>query len=119
MPAFAKAVYGVIGVLALAASTVVLVWPSVVVRAADPPVVTHLLQEQAAAFVFIGLMCLWCVRHFAQRRPVHAALMIFAVLYAAVHWWGVLDGDTPSPGSYATLVLVMLLAAMWPRTNGT
>lgn len=119
MPAFAKAVYGVIGVLALAASTVVLVWPSALVRPADPPVVTHLLQEQAAAFVFIGLMCLWSVRHFAQRRPVHAALTIFAVLYAAVHWWGVLDGDTPSLGSYATLAFAILLAAMWPRANET
>jgi hypothetical protein len=117
MPRFAKAVYGLFGVLALAAGAVVLVWPSAVVRQTDPPVVTHLLQEQAAAFVFIGLMCLWCRRHFAHRRPVHAALLVFAGLYAAVHWWGVPGGDPPSPGAYATLALVILLAAIWPRSN--
>jgi hypothetical protein len=119
MPAFAKAVYALLGVLALADGAVVLVWPSALVRASDPPVVTHLLQEQAAAFVFIGLLCLWCRTHFAQRRSVHAALVVFAGLYAAVHWWGVLRGDTPSAGSYATLALVILLAAMWPRSNET
>ena len=119
MPTFAKAVYGLFGVLALAASAIVLVWPSAVVNATDPPVIRHLLQEQAAAFVFIGLMCFWCRQHFSQRKPVHTALVVFAVLYAAVHWWGVLDGDSPSPGSYATLALVFVLAAMWPRRTGT
>ena len=119
MPTFAKAVYLLFGVLALAASAVVLFWPSALVDASDPPVITHLLQEQAAAFVFIGLMCLWCRQHFSQRQPVHTALLVFAVLYAGVHWWGVLDGDSPSPGSYATLALVVLLAAISPRRIGT
>ena len=116
MAAFAKVVYGLFGVLSLAAGLFVIVSPSAIVEEGDPGIVPHLLQEQAAAFVFIGLMCLWCIRHFPERRPVHGALFLFTLLYAAVHWWGVLHGETPSAGGYATLVPVLLLAATWPRT---
>ena len=116
MHTFARGLYGLIGALALAAASVVLVWPSAIVTPEQPGVVTHLLQEQAALFVFVGLMCFWCVRHFSQRQPVHAALFVFVVLFAAVHWWGVLfEGDAPSLGGYATLVPVALFAAIWPR----
>jgi hypothetical protein len=44
------------------------------------------VREQGAEAVFIGLMAIWCLRHFEARRPVHLALLVFAALFAAVHW---------------------------------
>jgi hypothetical protein len=118
MPAYARAMYVLLGVLALAASTIVLVAPSLVVDASQPGIVTHLLQEQAAAFVFVGLMFLWCARHPAERRPVHGALTLFLALYAAVHWWGVLETGDRLLGALATTVPVAVLGLSWPRSAG-
>jgi hypothetical protein len=86
MEGFARGVYAVFGWLALLGGAAILVMPSLLVRPGDPPVIAHLLREEAAAFIFIGLMFLWARRHFSSRRPVHRAFMVFTALLAAVHW---------------------------------
>ncbi len=45
-----------------------------------------LTRELSSAFVFIGLMFFWCLRHYDQRRPVHLAFLVFITLFAGVHW---------------------------------
>jgi hypothetical protein len=86
MERIARAFYGIFGVLALAAGAAVLAAPSLLSGPEDPPVLSHLLREEAAAFVFIGLMCVWAFRDPAARRPVHFALLVFTGLFAAIHW---------------------------------
>lgn len=86
MEGFARGVYAVFGGLALLAGAVVLVRPSLLLMPGDPPIMAHLLREEAAAFIFIGLMFLWARRHFSSRRPVHFAFLVFTALFGAVHW---------------------------------
>ena len=86
MERIARAFYGIIGVLALAAGAAVLAAPSLLARPEAPAVVSHLLREEAAAFVFIGLMCMWAFRDPAARRPIHFSLLVFTGLFAAIHW---------------------------------
>jgi hypothetical protein len=87
MRAAARAVYAVFAVLAIGLSLVALADPS---RALPPdaatPLTEHLVREEAAAGVFVGLMALWCLFHFESRRPVHLALLVFAALFSAIHW---------------------------------
>ena len=74
MKGFTVAVYAVFGVLALAAGLVAFVMPAVALPANQLTQLTsHLTRELSSAFVFIGLMFFWCVRHYPERRPVHMA----------------------------------------------
>lgn len=87
MRAFTRRVYRVLGALAIVAGIAAFVKPSLVLGAdATTNLTEHLIREEASAFVFIGLMFLWCARHFDQRRPVHVALIVFSVLWAGAHW---------------------------------
>lgn len=86
MESLTRATYAVFGGFALLAGAVVYLWPSALTGEDAPPQVSHLLREEAACFIFIGLMFLWCLRHFAERRPVHLALLGFTALFAGIHW---------------------------------
>lgn len=70
------------------------VWPSLFLPPdLRTPFTSHLIQEQGAGFVFIGAMSMWCARHFERRGVVHAGLIVFTALFAAIHWAGYLrDG---------------------------
>ena len=70
MPATSRVMYVAFGVLALLASALVLIRPSIVVPPGAPGSVQHLCQEQAAAFVFVGLMCLFAVTFPAHHRSL-------------------------------------------------
>lgn len=108
--------YWLLGALALAAGIAVLVMPSMIV----PPeqssdLIRHLLREEAALFVFVGLMFFWCATHYEQRRPVHLALLVFIVLFAGVHWHDYFrstGGDIASP--LVNTIPVALLAITAP-----
>jgi hypothetical protein len=94
MKTFTLGLYGLLGALSLAAGVAVLVMPSLLLSPADLTGLTrHLLQEEAALFVFVGLMFFWCMNHYDQRRPVHLAMLVFIVLFAGVHWNDYLGGD--------------------------
>ena len=78
---------GALGALAVSAGTAALLVPSLALpRENYSPMTAHLVREQDAGFVFIGLMLFWCLSHFEQRRPVHLALLLFTGLFAAIHW---------------------------------
>jgi hypothetical protein len=78
------------------------------------PVTAHLVREQGAEGVFIGLMALWCLAHFAQRRPVHYALLVFASLFALIHWAEYLGGRRPLASPLVNSVPFLLLIATAP-----
>lgn len=80
-------VYGLLGFLAMAAGLVAYIRPAVALPSDQVTGLTaHLTQELSSAFIFIGLMFFWCLRHYQQRRPVHLALLVFTVFFAGAHW---------------------------------
>jgi hypothetical protein len=115
MKAFTKLVYVVLGVFALAAAAVTLVRPEV---ALPPdlalPIARHLVREQAALFIFVGLMFFWCLRHYEQRRPVHLALLAFVVVFAGVHWLDYVSGRAGIVFPLINTIPVALIAATAP-----
>jgi hypothetical protein len=46
----------------------------------------HLWRELGAAGVFLGLMNFWCLWNYERRLQVHLPLMVFAALFAVIHW---------------------------------
>ena len=87
MKRIALAVYVVFGALGVGLGLAVLAVPALAVpRDAFSPLTAHLVREQGAEGVFIGLMAFWCLLHFEQRRPVHYALLLFTALFACIHW---------------------------------
>jgi hypothetical protein len=87
MKTFTVIVYGLFGFLAIAAGLVAWVMPAAAQPAGEvTPLTSHLTRELSSAFVFIGLMFFWCIRHYEQRRPVHVGFLVFIALFAGVHW---------------------------------
>ena len=87
MQAAARAVYMVFGGLALLLGALALLRPELALPAEGVnPLTTHLVREQAAGGIFVGVMALWCAFHLERRRPVHLALLLFTALFAAIHW---------------------------------
>ena len=116
MKILAKFVYAGFGVLALFLGLLALFWPA----AALPPdsrsaVALHLVQEQGAQSVFMGLMAFWCLTHFAGRRPVHIALLLFGFLFAAIHWFEYLQGHRHllSPILNSIPFVLFVITAPW------
>ena len=115
MKTFTVALYWLFAVLALAAGIAVLAMPSLLVPPQESsPLIRHLLREEAALFVFVGLMFIWCVTHYEQRRPVHLAALVFIVLFAGVHWIDYLDHGTDLAGPLVNTIPVVLLAITAP-----
>jgi len=87
MNRIARLVYGIFGTLAVVLGLLVLVNPALALPPeAYSPLTAHLIREQGAEGVFIGIMAIWCLFNFERRRPVHLALLLFAALFAAIHW---------------------------------
>ena len=80
-------IYGLFGTGAIVYGVAVLLSPSVLVpEAAQSFPLRHILKEQAAAAIFVGLMAFWCIFNYERRKSVHYCLMVFAFLLAAIHW---------------------------------
>ena len=62
---------------ALLAGVAALLRPALVLPDVYSHLTAHLVREEAACFVFVGLMSFWCLGHFDERRPVHLALLTF------------------------------------------
>ena len=110
--------YTLIGIGTVGAGLIAVFMPSIALPPHEVPTVAgHLVREQGALFVFVGLMAFWCIRHYEQRVPVHAALFVFAVLFSGIHWAGYFDGDGPIRGAMATTVPALLLLITLPRVR--
>lgn len=87
MERVARIVYAVFGALATGLGILTLVRPELALHPdIYSPMTAHLVREQGAEGVFLGLMAFWCLLHFDQRRPVHLFLIVFAALFAGIHW---------------------------------
>ena len=111
MKTFTVSIYGLFGALALIAGVAAVVSPGLVVpHQASSAITTHLVREEGAAFVFIGLMFFWCARRFDDRRPVHVSLLVFALLFAGIHWADYLAGHGAITAVVGTTTAALLLA---------
>lgn len=107
--------YGIMALLWIAVGLAAVVG----LLAGDAPVdEVHAQREAGAGFVLVGCMHAWCAHHQDQRRPVHRALLLFAALFAAIHWyeWAVGRRGIASP-LFNSLPL-LALAAMLPEPRG-
>lgn len=86
-------IYGLFGALAILLGVAVLLFPRVLNSEAERtgPLI-HVLREEGAAGVFIGLMSIWCIFNYEKRNPVHYFLIVYALLMAAIHWFEYLTG---------------------------
>ena len=115
-----RAVYVVFGALAIGAGAAALLSPGLILSPEDlTPLASHLVREQAAGFIFIGLMFFWCVRHFDERQPVHFGLLVFTGLFAAIHWAAYLEDqrNLVSPLVNSVPGLVLALTARSPTRS--
>lgn len=74
-----RIIYGLFGTVALLYGVITLISPGLLEREAGESFrFAHLMREQGAAGVFIGLMAFWCALNYERRRSVHYFLMVFA-----------------------------------------
>lgn len=117
MKTFTLVVYAVAGVGALLAGIVALIIPGQILPPdARTALTIHLIREEAVAFVFIGMMLLWCVRNFERRRPVHVGLVVFTGLFAVIHWLGY-EGGGVSLSAIVNTIPFLVFAATLPRAG--
>jgi hypothetical protein len=115
MKPIALVVYALIGTLAILLGIAALLHPALALPPDEhTPLTAHLIREQGAEGVFIGLMALWCLVHFEHRRPVHFALLLFAALFALIHWAEYFAGRRPLLSPLVNSVPAILLGATAP-----
>ena len=110
-------IYGVFGVLAMVYGFGALIRPQAIVPEAAQFPISHLVREQGASGVFLGLMSVWCIFNEDRRTAVHYFLTLFAFLLAAVHWFDFFNGDLSwrSPLYNSVPFLILLLMALVNR----
>jgi len=106
-------IYGLFGVGAVLYGAVALLGPTFLMpEAAQSFHLRHILREEGAAAVFVGLMAFWCIINSERRKGVHYGLMVFTFLLAAIHWAdhfaGYLGWLSPLYNSVPFLVLLIM-----------
>jgi uncharacterized membrane protein len=113
-----KILYGIFGAGAVLYGVLTLIFPAWLVKeGSSSTLLSHLLREEGAAAVFIGLMFLWCIPNYERRRSVHYFLMVLALLMAAIHWFDFFAGHSGwlSPLYNSVPFLVLLVMAVMSR----
>ena len=117
-------IYGLFGAGAILYGAAALLFPAVLEsNAAQSFRFAHLMSEQGAAAIFIGLMAFWCIFNYERRRAVHYSLMVLTLLLAAIHWRdyfaGHLSWMSPLYNSVPFAVLLAMAALDRPSQKGT
>jgi hypothetical protein len=113
-------IYGLFGAGAIVYGAAALLFPAVLEsNAAQSFRFGHILREQGAAAIFVGLMSFWCIFNYERRRSVHYFLMLFALLLAAIHWHDYFAGHLPwmSPLYNTVPFVVLLIMAVLSRSR--
>lgn len=110
-----RGIYAVFGTLALLAGIVALWRPAIILPDVYSQLTVHLIREEAACFIFVGLMFFWCFFHVDERRPVHLALLAFTAIFAGIHWADYLRDlrDLRSPLVNTLPVIILAVTAPW------
>ncbi|HVS80771.1 MAG TPA: hypothetical protein VHE60_03470 [Pyrinomonadaceae bacterium] len=113
-------IYGLFGAGAIVYGAAALLFPAVLEsNAAQSFRIAHILREQGAAAIFVGLMSFWCIFNYERRRSVHYCLMVFAFLLAAIHWSDYFAGRLGwmSPLYNTVPFVVLLIMAVLSRSR--
>ena len=106
-------VYAIFGAVAIAIGLGALLVPgSVEAEATAASNMAHLMREQGAATIFVGLMSFWCIFNFDRRRTVHLCLIVFTLLMAGIHWFDYLAGRRPLLSGILNSVPFIIFLAM-------
>jgi uncharacterized membrane protein len=81
-------------------------------EAAQSEHLTHILREQGASAIFLGLMSFWYIAHYEHRRIVHYFLTLFALLLAGIHWIDYADGNKPIMSGLINSILFLVMSAL-------
>ena len=93
MKKISAVVYGIFGAVAVAVGLGALIVPGAIEpEATAASDAAHLLREQGAATIFLGLMSFWCIFNYDRRRTVHIFLTLFTFFIASIHWFDYLAG---------------------------
>ena len=113
MKKFNSIIYGLFGAGAIVYGVAALLFPAVLEsNVAQSFRFAHILREQGAAAIFIGLMAFWCILNYERRRGVHYCLMVFAFLLAVIHWCDYFAGHLPWMSPVYNSVPIVILSAM-------
>ena len=112
-------IYGLFGAGAIFYGIVALLAPAFLLsEAAQSFHLRHILREEGAAAIFVGLMAVWCIFNYERRAAVHYGLMVFAFLLAAIHWGDYFAGHltwmSPLYNSVPFLVLLAMAILSLP-----
>lgn len=89
-------IYVALGTGAIAFGVTALLSPGTLESGAIESVaLRHILKEEGAASIFIGLVAFWCIFDSERRWGVHHLLTMFAILIAAIHWVDYFGGNRP------------------------
>jgi hypothetical protein len=113
-------IYGLFGAGAILYGVVALLAPAFLVsEAAQSFHLRHILREEGAAAIFVGLMAVWCNFNYERRAAVHYGLMVLAFLLAAIHWGDYFAGHLTwmSPLYNSVPFLVLLAMAILSRPS--
>jgi hypothetical protein len=110
-------IYGVFGILAMVYGFGALIRPQAIVPEAGQFPISHLVREQGALGVFLGLMSVWCIFNEDRRTAVHYFITLFAFLLATIHWLDFFNGHLSwkSPLYNSVPFLILLLMALVNR----
>jgi hypothetical protein len=111
-------VYGIYGSVAILVGLTALLFPTMLEPHAPSPQLIHILREQGAALVFVGLISFWLLFNYHQRRTIHLLLTVFAFLIAGIHWFDYFGGRRPLASPLLNSVgfaVLLVLSIFSPR----
>jgi len=114
-------VYGLYGSAAILAGLSALLFPTILESHAPNTELIHILREQGAALIFVGLISFWLLFNYDQRRTMHFFLTLFAFLIAGIHWFDYFGGRKPLASALLNslgFVALLTLAIFSPRSQG-
>ena len=111
-------IYAAFGIIAIVYGSAALLFPAAIESyAVQSWRFVHILREQGAAAIFVGLMAFWCIFNYERRRVVHYFFIVLALLLAVIHWYDHFAGHMRlmSPIVNTVPFVVLLIMAVFSR----
>lgn len=113
MKKISAVVYAIFGTATLIIGLATLIVPGAIEpEATAASDMAHLLREQGAATIFLGLMSFWCIFNSDRRQIVHVFLTLFTLFIAGIHWFDYFAGRRPVMSGILNTVPFAIFLAM-------
>lgn len=105
-------VYALVGAVAVIYGLAALILPSgLSSEAATDGHLAHIMREQGAAILFVGLMAFWCMFNYGQSKTIHYFLIVFTFALALIHWYEFLNDNRSLASPLLNSVPFLILLA--------